>query len=603
MRAAAILPLVVALSSSFVGPARAQATLNVPSPATSIQAAINAAVDGDTVLVGPGVWFEHIDFGGRNIHVLGQGPGVTTIDGGGTGTVVRFDSGETSGAVLEGFTIANGRGDPYLFGSSTIYPGGGIVVAGIPLGLGYTQCDPVIRNCVIENCFGTDGAGIWVFGYSRATLEDCVVKNSLAVDPLGILPVGSSQLGPGAGVETEFHSWVEMTGCVIESNAGVGLYLKGGNIHHSILERCDIRNNNLGGVVAMTSPHEFRSCRITGNVSAGPVGGLTVASMGLPGSNGSRLLVENCLIADNTSLIVGGGGIYAPYLADILVRQCTIANNTAPTYGAIFGNAPSDVSVENCIVYGNGPAASYVAPSIYGGLDFTSCCVEGGATGTGNFDLDPQFVDAANGDFGLAFGSPAIDAGDNSLVPPTATDLAGVTRILNGSVDVGAYESDEIANHGSAAGTLVDPGTGNAFRAIRVNGDDGGADFRVTVPAFSPWSLGFTSPPWMVSPPDFAIFGALAEATIETVVNVPLGVGEMSFLPCALQPQFEGPVFTLTSTIPLPCNAVLPSVPGSTWTTPIIPGLPGPIDVSFQGVVLDAGGAVATTNLLIVNIR
>ncbi|MEZ6196821.1 MAG: hypothetical protein R3F20_14025 [Planctomycetota bacterium] len=55
--------------------------------------------------------------------------------------------------------------------------------------------------------------------------------------------------------------------------------------------------------------------------------------------------------------------------------------------------------------------------------------------------------------------------------------------------------------------------------------------------------------------------------------------------------------------MPLPCSEVLPSVPGPSWTTPVILGLPGPLDISFQGVLLDAMGGVHTTNLLIVNIR
>ena len=38
-------------------------------------------------------------------------------------------------------------------------------------------------------------------------------------------------------------------------------------------------------------------------------------------------------------------------------------------------------------------------------------------------------------------GSPAIDAGDNAVVPTgVTTDLAGSARIVNGTVDMGAYE-------------------------------------------------------------------------------------------------------------------------------------------------------------------
>ena len=63
---------------------------------------------------------------------------------------------------------------------------------------------------------------------------------------------------------------------------------------------------------------------------------------------------------------------------------------------------------------------------------------------TSCYTNDPGFVDAANGDYRLASGSPCIDAGDNAYVT-TATDLAGNARIANGTVDIGCYE------YGSAA--------------------------------------------------------------------------------------------------------------------------------------------------------
>jgi len=60
---------------------------------------------------------------------------------------------------------------------------------------------------------------------------------------------------------------------------------------------------------------------------------------------------------------------------------------------------------------------------------------------------DPQFVDAAGGDYHLKDTSPCIDAGDNSLVPSSVVkDLDGNQRIVDGNnngtpaVDIGAYE-------------------------------------------------------------------------------------------------------------------------------------------------------------------
>jgi hypothetical protein len=68
--------------------------------------------------------------------------------------------------------------------------------------------------------------------------------------------------------------------------------------------------------------------------------------------------------------------------------------------------------------------------------------VEGGWPGEGNIDADPLFVDAdgAN-DLHLLGGSPCLDAGDNSAIAVWMTkDVEGNPRIMNGTVDMGAYE-------------------------------------------------------------------------------------------------------------------------------------------------------------------
>ena len=91
-------------------------TRQVPSEYPSIQMAIQDCSDGDTVLVSPGVYYETINFGGRDIVVTGTDPndpkivGYTIIDADGDGSTVTFENGETSAAVLTGFTITGGFG-------------------------------------------------------------------------------------------------------------------------------------------------------------------------------------------------------------------------------------------------------------------------------------------------------------------------------------------------------------------------------------------------------------------------------------------------------------------------------------------------------------
>ena len=58
---------------------------------------------------------------------------------------------------------------------------------------------------------------------------------------------------------------------------------------------------------------------------------------------------------------------------------------------------------------------------------------------TGDVLADPLFVDAENGDYRLRAGSPAIDAGDNS-VEVGYTDYLGLVRRRGHRIDIGAYE-------------------------------------------------------------------------------------------------------------------------------------------------------------------
>lgn len=97
-----------AVAISLAAPSAWAATINVPADQPTIQDAINAASNGDTVLVAPGTYYELIDFTGKAITVQSSGGAAATIlDGNGSGPLVSFQSGETSTSVLEGFTLRN----------------------------------------------------------------------------------------------------------------------------------------------------------------------------------------------------------------------------------------------------------------------------------------------------------------------------------------------------------------------------------------------------------------------------------------------------------------------------------------------------------------
>src|SRR5215471_4866234 len=119
----------------------AATVIHVPGDQPTIQAAINAASNGDTVLVSPGTYTENINFLGKAITVeSSNGPKVTTIDGGGLSSVVTFSTNEGSSSVLSGFTLQNGNAMnfPYV-------EGGGIAIE---------EASPTIKGNIIQNNLG-----------------------------------------------------------------------------------------------------------------------------------------------------------------------------------------------------------------------------------------------------------------------------------------------------------------------------------------------------------------------------------------------------------------------------------------------------------------
>lgn len=130
-------------------------TWSVPDDFPTIQEAIDAAVNGDEIVVRPGTYVENIDFVGKAITVRSEhGPEVTVIDGGqpsdpDLGSVVSFKNGEGLDSILSGFTLMNGTG---TIGDPSKNYGGGIYC--------YQSSPKIIDNIVRNNSVSQSGAGI-----------------------------------------------------------------------------------------------------------------------------------------------------------------------------------------------------------------------------------------------------------------------------------------------------------------------------------------------------------------------------------------------------------------------------------------------------------
>ncbi len=159
----------------------AQATIQVPANYPTIQSAINAANNGDTVLVGPGTYVENINFNSKAVTVTSSdGPVTTIIDGNHNGTVVTFNHSETAASVLSGFTIRNG------FQSGGF--GGGISVS---------SASPTISSNLITGNHAAAGIGIFVNGGSSLIKNNTISNND--------------QTGAGSGGREVAGSWYSVT--------------------------------------------------------------------------------------------------------------------------------------------------------------------------------------------------------------------------------------------------------------------------------------------------------------------------------------------------------------------------------------------------------
>jgi parallel beta-helix repeat protein len=155
-------------------PTMAPAAEVVVPPDASVQAAIDAAADGDVLRLQAGTYEENIDFRGKAIRVVGAGP-TSVLRGTGSGPVVTFTSGEPADAVLDSVLVTGGVADS----------GGGILVRG---------ASPTIQRTVIfDNHAVTRGSAVSLEASAARLFNNLVIFNTSAGgDPHSIDVAGAS---------------------------------------------------------------------------------------------------------------------------------------------------------------------------------------------------------------------------------------------------------------------------------------------------------------------------------------------------------------------------------------------------------------------------
>jgi len=429
------------------------ATIHVPADQPTIQAGIDAAAAGDSVIVAAGLYTwagEGSGYEGEyGWSLIQMKSGVTcssetgeadcvTIDAQHQGRVFYCD-GIDSAASIIGFTIENGgtSGDP------PYRDGGGVIVR-------YSQM--ILRNCILKNnsAYG-DGGGVYSYK-SSVTLESCkFIANEasrgggfLCYDHEPILMncvfLENSAIHGGGMLGQD--SDLSLQSCSFLSNIafeGGGLYFHGNS--SSVLSSCDIEDNTAsntgGGMYFYESSSTITSCTLLRNQAH--IGGgiyhirspLTLAgcifventtneSGGAIYTSSSSLLLTTCFIARN-SCATNGGGVRCASYSDFEAIGCTFACNSAALGGAIDCSYTPSVII-NCLIAfsengegvgGHASSFTLTCTDIFGNIGGDWIGVIAGQSGiNGNISEDPLFCDPDMGDFSLRNDSPC--APDNN---------------------------------------------------------------------------------------------------------------------------------------------------------------------------------------------
>jgi len=416
--------------------------IHVPGDQPTIQAGIDAAMDGDTVLVADGTYTglgnKDLDFWGKAITVKSEnGPENCIIDCEGSEADLHrgfyFHSGEIEDSVVQGFTIQNG----YITSSAAApYYGGGIYCR-------YSS-PTITSNTITNNEAGRYGGGIFCWSSSPKITNNTISGNTANTLGGGISCYNSSSptitkntifgnmvTDDGGGISCHHNSSPTIANNTIFGNtatSGGGIrcyYYSSPTITDNVITRNTVTHHGGGIYQEYSSPTIFNNT-ILGNM-AGVRGG------GIYCSNSSPAITNNTIFGNTAN--TRGGGIYCRIGSFLTITNTILWDNKAAIGKEIYlGNTadPSTLTISYSDVQGGQDAVHVTSGST---LNWDS----------GMIDADPLFVTGPWGNYylshiacGQSEDSPCIDGSD-----PASSMIEWTTRIDSvkdsGIVDMGYH--------------------------------------------------------------------------------------------------------------------------------------------------------------------